>query len=81
MLFRSKHSRTKTASEYGIRRMGNARFAVEGTSKLDEKTREIYLKIIDFCMGARDDIPDIYSHRAKLREARQRKKDSDPEDD
>lgn len=78
---RTKHSRTKTASEYGIRRMGNARFAVEGTSKLDEKTREIYLKIIDFCMGARDDIPDIYSHRAKLREARQRKKDSDPEDD
>ena len=72
-----------TASESGIKRMKSAREALEMSTKIDPVTQEFGLMIIDFCIGARHDIPGIYDHRLKVKEARRRsrKQKLEPEPD
>jgi hypothetical protein len=40
--------------------MQQLRFAVEVARQLDEKTRSLCLMVIDFCSGARDDVPSVH---------------------
>jgi len=74
---RIKNSPLMTATNFGLKRMQRARFAIEVAKDLDEKTRSIYLYIVDFCMGARETIPGIFDPATKQRMYKSRKK-SDP---
>ena len=75
-------SRYKITNAFEWKRMAHARLSIESTPILDEPTRKVCLKIIDFCMGSRDDIPGIHDHKSKMRMARNRKHDkSDPDDE
>ena len=56
----------KMASTRGLQRMQRVRFAIGMTKLLDDTTRNICLKVVDFCSGAREDIPGIYSPQNKL---------------
>jgi len=51
----------KMASTRGLQRMQKVRFAIGMTKMLDEKTRNLCLKVVDFCTGAREDVPGIYN--------------------
>ena len=71
---RIKNSPLMTATNFGLKRMQRARFAIEVARDLDEKTRSIYLYIVDFCMGARETIPGIFDPATKQRMYKSRKK-------
>ena len=61
-----------TTSESGLKRMLYAREAMVITKQIDPILKEFGLKILDFCMGNRSDIPGVYDHNLKIKEARQR---------
>lgn len=65
----------RMASATGIKRMQRARFAIEVARSLDPKTRELALKIIDFCTGARNDIPGIHDAEEKRRMYKSRRRE------
>jgi ParB-like partition proteins len=79
---RDKHSRLMVASAYGWKRMGYARQAITATHKLDEPTKELCLKVVDFCMGNREDIPNVYDHLIKMKEIRRKRREKpDPDEE
>jgi hypothetical protein len=43
--------------------MMRVRVAVELARDLDPRTRDLCLKLVDFCSGAREDVPAIYNPR------------------
>ena len=64
---RIRNSRLTITTDYGLRRMGGLRLAIEAAPDLDEKTRAICLQIVDVCMGARDNVVGIYDPPTKHR--------------
>ena len=52
--------------------MKNARDAMVPSNKIDPVAKEFGVTIINFCMGNRSDIPGVYDHKLKIKEARQR---------
>jgi ParB/RepB/Spo0J family partition protein len=72
-----------TASDSGLKRMQGARDALEMSTKFDPVTQDFGLKIIDFCMGARTNIPGVYDHamEAKMARRRSRARKLEPEPD
>ena len=75
---RIKNSPLMTATNFGLKRMQRARFAIEVARDLDEKTRSIYLYIVDFCMGARETIPGIFDPATKQRMYKSRRRKDEP---
>jgi len=73
----------RTASETGFKRMKNARDALEMSTKIDPILQDFGLKVIDFCMGARPNIPGVYDSDLEIKKARQRsrKRRMEPEPD
>jgi ParB/RepB/Spo0J family partition protein len=57
----------KVATDYGLKRMQKVRFAAQVAKGIDEKSRKQILDVIDFCMGARDHVPDIYDPNRRTR--------------
>jgi len=55
------------ATTRGLQRMQRVRFAVEVARQLDTPTQALCLRLIDFCSGARDDVPGIYDPKKKQR--------------
>ena len=55
--------------------MQRIRFAVEVARTIDEKTRAVCLKIVDYCSGARDDVPLIFDPKTKLRPYKSRRRE------
>lgn len=53
----------KMSSAKGLARMMRVRVAVELARDLDPRTRDLCLKLVDFCSGAREDVPAIYNPR------------------
>jgi ParB/RepB/Spo0J family partition protein len=51
----------KLASTAGLARMQRLRFAVEAARELSERERDLCLRVVDYCSGARDDVPQVYS--------------------
>ena len=76
---RDRQTRYKMTSAFGWKRMAHARLAIDAAPELDAPTRKVCLRIVDFCMGSRDDIPGIYDRKSKIKMARNRKK-PDPDD-
>ena len=64
---RIRNSRLTITTDYGLRRMGGLRLAIEAAPDLDEKTRAICLQIVDVCMGARENVVGIYDPPKKHR--------------
>lgn len=75
---REKYFPAKMASARGLERMSRLRFAVEVARKLDEPSRKLCLAVVDFCTGARDDVPDVYDQGQKMRAYKSRKKRDTP---
>ena len=70
----AKRGKVMTATNSGLKRMQRLRFAVIAYTKtMDDATRQAYLEIIDYCMGIRDTVLDIYDCNARHRNARGRK--------
>jgi ParB/RepB/Spo0J family partition protein len=63
------------ASARGLQRMQQVRFAIEVARSLDPTTRTLCLRLIDFCSGAREDVPDIYNPHKKQRVYDSRRKE------
>jgi|WetSurMetagenome_2_1015567.scaffolds.fasta_scaffold211118_2 ParB/RepB/Spo0J family partition protein len=70
---RYRPQRTTTAK--GLTRMTRLRFAVEVARDLDDGSRKLCLQVIDYCSGAREDVPRVYDPRKKIRSYRDRKRD------
>ena len=62
---RQRPTIAKSASASGLQRMQRLRFALHGTAGLDSATRDLCLMVVDFCSGAREDLPGIYNPREK----------------
>ncbi|MGA9654989.1 MAG: ParB/RepB/Spo0J family partition protein [Polyangia bacterium] len=75
---RIKNSPLMTATNFGLKRMHGARFAIEVAPNLDEETRAKYLSIVDFCMGAKEVVPGIYDPAMKQRQYKSRRRKGDP---
>lgn len=56
----------------GLTRMQRLRIAITQAKDLDPKTREISIRIVDFCSGAREDVPGIMKARAKIHTSKRR---------
>jgi ParB/RepB/Spo0J family partition protein len=70
----TRRGRVMTATNSGLKRMQRLRFAVLAYTKpMDETSRQSYLEIIDYCMGIRDTVLDIYDCNARHKNARGRK--------
>ena len=70
----SRKGKIMTATNSGLQRMQRLRFAVLAYTKpIDEATRQSYLEIIDYCMGIRDTVLDIYDRNTRHKNARDRK--------
>lgn len=65
----------KMATSRGLQRMQKIRFAVEVARQLDPNTRTLCLKIVDFCSGAREDVPGVYNPLVKQRRYKDRHKE------
>ena len=65
----------KMASSAGLKRMQRLRFAVEVARELDEKSRRMCLALVDYCTGAREDVPGVWSSGSKLRTYKSRRKE------
>jgi len=63
----------KLASARGLQRMQRVRFAVEVSQHLDPATRTLCLRLVDFCSGAREDLPGIYDPKKKQRQYKDRR--------
>jgi ParB/RepB/Spo0J family partition protein len=59
----------------GLSRMQRLRIAITQAKDLDPKTRELSIRIVDFCSGAREDVPGIMKARAKIRTTKNRRQD------
>jgi ParB/RepB/Spo0J family partition protein len=57
----------RAATSWGLKRMQRVRFAVEACRDLDEDARRLGLLIVDFCSGAREDVPGVYDPRRQTR--------------
>ena len=57
----------RMASNRGLQRMQQVRFAVEVARQLDPATRALCIRLVDFCSGAREDVPGVYNPRRKQR--------------
>ena len=58
---KKKRGKVQTATDAGLKRMQRLRFAVIAyTKEMDDAARQAYLEIIDYCMGIRDTVLDIY---------------------
>ena len=75
---RIKNSPLMTATNFGLKRMHGARFAIEVAPNLDEETRAKYLSIVDFCMGAKEVVPGIYDPAMKQRQYKSRRRKGNP---
>ena len=62
---RIKNSRLTITTNYGLKRMGRLRVAVEAAPDLDEKTKTLCLQIVDFCMGGREAVIGIHDPTAR----------------
>jgi len=71
---REKVTPIRMASTRGLMRMQRVRFAVEVAQSIDEKTRSLCLKLVDYCSGARDDVPTIYDPNRKLHSYKSRRR-------
>ena len=77
---KKKRDRVMTATDAGLKRMQRLRFAVIAyTNPMDEATRQAYLEIIDYCMGLRDTVLDIYDCNARHQNARSKKQKEEVE--
>ena len=77
---KKKRDRVMTATDAGLKRMQRLRFAVIAYTKpMDEATRQAYLEIIDYCMGLRDTVLDIYDCNARHQNARSKKQKEEVE--
>lgn len=65
---RRKVAPIKMASSLGLKRMQRLRIAVEVAQEIDLKTREICLALVDYCSGARDDVPGVFRPAKKEKE-------------
>jgi ParB/RepB/Spo0J family partition protein len=59
----------------GLSRMQRLRIAITQAKDLDPKTRELSIRIVDFCSGAREDVPGIMKARAKIHTTKNRRQD------
>lgn len=57
----------KMASARGLSRMQKLRLAAETQRELSERERTLCLQVIDYCSGARDDVPGVYEEEKKKR--------------
>jgi ParB/RepB/Spo0J family partition protein len=64
---RIRNSRLTITTDYGLRRMGGLRYAIEAAPDLDEKTKAVCLHIVDFCMGGRENVVGLYDPTTKHR--------------
>jgi ParB/RepB/Spo0J family partition protein len=67
-----RKARVAMASNLGLRRMQRLRDALVTTGKVDEPTRLNYLEIVDYCLGIKDTVLDIYDYRARHRSTKGR---------
>ena len=63
----------RMTSARGLLRMQRVRFAVEVARTLDDRTRKLCLSLVDYCSGAREDVPEIYDPRTKQRDYKDRR--------
>lgn len=68
----------KMVSSQGLARMQRVRFAIEVARSLDERTRDLCVRIVDFCSGARHDLPGIYDPERKQRIYKSRRRQDLP---
>ena len=66
---REKAHPIRMASTKGLTRMMRVRFAIESARCLDDTHRRICLDLVDYCSGAREDVPQIF--RPKRNPAKQ----------
>jgi ParB/RepB/Spo0J family partition protein len=67
---RIRNSRLTITTDYGFRRMGGLRYAIEAAPDLDEKTKTVCLQIVDFCMGGRENVVGLYAPPTKHRRSK-----------
>lgn len=68
----------KMASAQGLARMQRVRFAIEVARDLDAKTRALCVRVVDYCSGARRDVPGIYDPETKQRIYKSRRREDLP---
>ena len=79
---RDRQTRYRMTSAFGWKRMAHARLAIDAAPGLDNPAKKVCLRIIDFCMGSRNDIPGIFDRKSKIKMARNRRRDKrNPEDE
>jgi ParB/RepB/Spo0J family partition protein len=66
----------RMASTRGLQRMQQVRFAVEVARQLDPATRALCIRLVDFCSGAREDVPGVYNPHKKQRVYKDRHRDT-----
>lgn len=65
---RERVRKLQMASSAGLARMQRLRLAVEVTRELSEDERTLCLQVVDFCSGAREDVPRVYAPEKRKRE-------------
>lgn len=71
---------TRMASVTGLSRMQRLRFAAEAARALTDRERGLCLHVIDFCSGARDDVPEVYDGKQRAHQDQSRGDLAPPED-
>lgn len=59
----------KIATSYGYKRMHRLRSAFEGAPSLDDSTKQLCIRTIDFCLGAVNVVPGVYDNRTAAHRA------------
>jgi ParB/RepB/Spo0J family partition protein len=68
----------RMASTRGLKRMQQLRFAVGVSPTLSPATRALCLQLVDFCSGARDNVPDVYNPRKRPHPSKDRRRQDLP---
>lgn len=75
---REKAHPIKMASAVGLSRMQRLRFATEVAREIEEKERTLCLQVIDYCSGARNDVPGIFESDKKKHAYQSRRREDLP---
>ena len=62
---KERHNPLTMATSTGLKRMQKLREALESAKKLDNQTRTLSMKIVDFCSGATNSVPGIFDVSTK----------------
>jgi ParB/RepB/Spo0J family partition protein len=77
---REKAHPIKMASPTGLSRMQRLRIAIEVCRQLEDKDRQLGLWIVDYCAGARDDVPGVLDKKIDPVKQEEKRSSPPPED-